>query len=117
MTGMRRGEVLGLRWQDIDVSARRLAVRHTFVSIAYEIKDSTPKTHQARVVDLDPVTIEHLRDHQIRQEAQQEKWGTRLPRERPRLPPRRWFACPPRLLHAGLRCRGPSVRAPPHTAS
>jgi len=75
MTGMRRGEVLGLRWQDIDLGARRPAVRHTFVSVAYEIRDSTPKTHQARVVDLDPVTIDHLRHHQTRQEAQGEKWG------------------------------------------
>lgn len=38
-------------------------------------RDSTPKTHQARVVDLDPVTIDHLRHHQTRQEAQREKWG------------------------------------------
>jgi integrase len=75
MTGMRRGEVLGLRWHDIDLGARRLAVRHTFVSVAYEIRDSTPKTHQARVVDLDPVTIDHLRHHLTRQEAQGEKWG------------------------------------------
>jgi hypothetical protein len=32
MTGMRRGEVLGLRWQDVDLNAARLAVRHTLVS-------------------------------------------------------------------------------------
>lgn len=75
MTGMRRGEVLGLRWQDIDLSAMRLAVRHTLVSVAYEVRDSTPKTHQARVVDLDPVTIGHLSDHRTRQEAQRERWG------------------------------------------
>lgn len=28
-TGMRRGEVLGLRWADVDLDAGRLAVRHT----------------------------------------------------------------------------------------
>jgi integrase len=76
MTGMRRGEVLGLRWQDIDFSSKRLAIRHTLVSVAYEIRDSTPKTHQARVVDLDLVTIEHLRAHQSRQEEQPQEWGS-----------------------------------------
>jgi integrase len=75
MTGMRRGEVLGLRWHDIDLSTGRIAIRHTLVSIAYEIQDSTPKTHQARVVDLDPGTIEHLRAHRSRQAVQQEDWG------------------------------------------
>src|SRR5207244_1336884 len=29
MTGMRQGEILGLRWQDIDLDAGRLEVRHT----------------------------------------------------------------------------------------
>lgn len=45
MTGMRRGEVIGLRWQDVDLDARRLAVRHTITAIGYEIGDSTPKSH------------------------------------------------------------------------
>lgn len=47
LTGMRRGEVLGLRWRDIDWDFARLSVRHTLVSIAYEVQSSTPKTHQA----------------------------------------------------------------------
>lgn len=29
MTGMRRGELLGLRWQDVQVSERRLSIRQT----------------------------------------------------------------------------------------
>jgi integrase len=43
MTGMRRGEVLGLRWSDIDFQASRLAVRHTLVSVNYAIRDSSPR--------------------------------------------------------------------------
>ncbi|MCA1846979.1 MAG: site-specific integrase, partial [Actinobacteria bacterium] len=75
MTGMRRGEVLGLRWHDLDLDAGRLAIRHTLVSVAYEIRDSTPKTHQARVVDLDPNTVEHLRAHRSRQATEPGVWG------------------------------------------
>jgi integrase len=75
MTGMRRGEVLGLRWQDIDFEASRLAIRHTLVSVGYRLQDSTPKTHQARVVDLDGGTLDLLRMHRARQEAERDAWG------------------------------------------
>ena len=35
-TGMRRGEVLGLRWCDLDLDAGRLSVRQALVAIAYD---------------------------------------------------------------------------------
>ena len=63
MTGMRRGEVLGLRWSDVSLDRARLAVRHTIISIAYRVTESTPKTHQARVIDLDAETVRQLRAH------------------------------------------------------
>ena len=75
MTGMRRGEVLGLRWRDVDLDAARLSVRQTIVSVAYEVPISTPKTHQARVIDLDPATVEQLRAHRERQQLEREEWG------------------------------------------
>ena len=75
MTGMRRGEVLGLRWSDVDFDHGRLHVRQAVVSIAYEIIVSTPKNHLARVIDLDPGTVEHLRLHRKRQMEERELWG------------------------------------------
>lgn len=75
MTGMRRGEILGLRWADVDLDAGRLAVRRTLISVAYRIQHSTPKTHQARTIDLDSQTITQLRNHQARQQAEREHWG------------------------------------------
>ena len=36
-TGMRRGEVLGLRWADVDLAAARLSVRHAVVAVAYNV--------------------------------------------------------------------------------
>ena len=76
MTGMRRGEVLGLRWKDIDHNHQRLQVRQALVSVAYKIIVSTPKNHRARVVDLDDGTLLQLRAHRERQRADTIEWGT-----------------------------------------
>jgi integrase len=74
-TGMRRGEVLGLRWGDVDFDAGRLAVRHTIILIAYQVTGSTPKNSQARVVDLDPETVSQLRTHRCGQQVERARQG------------------------------------------
>jgi integrase len=61
-TGMRRGEVLGLRWGDVDLSRRRLSVHRTIIAIAYETAESTVKTRTSRrVIDLAAETVDVLR--------------------------------------------------------
>jgi len=75
MTGMRRGEVLGLRWRDVDLDTKRVHVRQALVSVAYDVIVSSPKNHQARVIDIDPATADHLRAHRIRQQLEREDWG------------------------------------------
>ena len=60
-TGMRRGELLGLRWEDIDLQARRLSVNRSLVSVGYELHESRGKTRTSRrSVDLDPRTVQIL---------------------------------------------------------
>ncbi len=76
MTGMRRGEILGLRWADVDFEASRLSVRHALVAVAYEIIESTPKSHNARVIDLDGETTDLLRAHRRSQQVERHDWGT-----------------------------------------
>jgi integrase len=75
MTGMRRGEILGLRWQDIDPDRARLSVRQALVAVGYEIVHSTPKSHSARVIDLDAETVAQLRAHRQRQDEERAEWG------------------------------------------
>jgi len=75
LTGMRRAEVLGLRWRDLDMDAERLSVRQALVSVGYEIVISTPKTHQARTIDLDPRTVGQLRRHRELQRRERKEWG------------------------------------------
>jgi integrase len=71
MTGMRRGEALGVRWQDIDFHERRVSIRRALVSVAYELHESTPKSRRARVVDLDSGTVDELCAHRTRQQTHQ----------------------------------------------
>lgn len=75
MTGMRRGEILGLRWSDVDLDAAGISVRHAVVTVAYAVLESTPKSHQARMIDLDPGTVELLREHRRRLEVERDEWG------------------------------------------
>jgi integrase len=60
-TGMRRGEVLGLRWCDVDLGAGQVAVRQSLVAVGSESQLSTPKTNRGRrVVAIDRRTCEVL---------------------------------------------------------
>lgn len=60
MTGMRRGELLGLHWSDVDLESARVSVRRNLVSVAYRVIETSPKTNRARVIDLDTETVERL---------------------------------------------------------
>lgn len=74
--GLRRGEVLGLRWIDIDLDASRLSVQQTLVSVAYETRFSVPKTARSRrSVSLDATTVAALRAHRKRQLEERMSWG------------------------------------------
>lgn len=64
---MRRGEVLGLRYHDLDLDGARLSVSQTVVEIGGTIAYSTPKTQKgSRSIALDPGTVEVLRAHRKR---------------------------------------------------
>jgi integrase len=65
-TGMRRGELLALRWQDIDLNAATVSVRRSVSAIkhkgaAREIREGDTKTARPRTIDIDPATVAVLR--------------------------------------------------------
>lgn len=60
-TGMRRGEVLGLRWTDVDVLRKRLSVRQAITAVAYQLRISDVKTGTARrTIDIDDPVVAQL---------------------------------------------------------
>jgi integrase len=68
-TGMRRGEVLGLRWQDVDLEHQRLHVRQCVVSLGGATAIQPPKSRAARrVIPVDASLIDALREHRIQQD-------------------------------------------------
>lgn len=78
-TGMRRGELLGLRWIDVEFPRRRLLVRQTVISVAYEIQRSLPKTNKGRrSIALDDVTLQALRTHRHAQAQDRAATGSEV---------------------------------------
>jgi integrase len=68
-TGMRQGELLALRWVDIDLVAGTVAVRHTLQRRTHDLAE--PKTDRARrTLRLGVSAIATLRDHRNRQRLQ-----------------------------------------------
>ncbi|MBF0818601.1 site-specific integrase [Streptococcus acidominimus] len=77
-TGMRKSEVLALRWKDIDFSTSKLSVNQT---VAYGENNAvifqTPKTKKSkRTISLDPTTVKILK--KWRQERQFFSFPARL---------------------------------------
>ena len=77
-TGMRRGELLGLRWGDVDFENGRVSIRRTVSRIAHKIVVSSgTKTGKGRAVDLDATTLSELKTHRARQGREQLLLGIR----------------------------------------
>ena len=75
MTGMRRGEVLGLRWSAIDFPKKRLVVENSVQLLDGKIIEQPPKTQSSRrSVDLDDDTLEVLANWRATLEERGAEW-------------------------------------------
>lgn len=72
MTGMRRGEVCGLRWSDVDLEQSRIEVRQQLLTLRGELmfSERTKTDRGRRRIDLDPGTVAVLRKQERRQKEQ-----------------------------------------------
>ena len=76
-TGMRRAELAGLRWVDVDLAAARLSPRRPRVVVNYVVHESEPKTRMGkRSLALDPATLTALEEHKGRQDQERTEVGS-----------------------------------------
>jgi integrase len=69
--GLRQGEALGLRWEDIDMASGVLRIRNQLQRINGRLTLVEPKTERSRrALVVPPTILEHLRDHEKRQVAE-----------------------------------------------
>jgi len=73
MTGMRRGEVCGLKWEDVDLEKGRLSVRRALIPHEGAVISSEPKTARGRrQIALDAGTVEAFKAQAQQQLADQD---------------------------------------------
>lgn len=75
-TGMRRGEILGLRWIDVDLSAGTITISSTRIRFGKTTATSTPKTARGnRTIAVGPATCAALRTWKRTQAAERLQLG------------------------------------------
>jgi integrase len=77
-TGIRRGELLGLRWSDLDLKASRLTVNQSLERTKGETRLKAPKTSTSRrTIALPGITVEALTHHKAEQAKECLKLGVK----------------------------------------
>lgn len=74
--GLRRGELLGLRWADVDLEAGRLSITQAMKIVNNRPAFGEPKTAKSRrMVELTPLAVEALRRHRHEQRKERLAFG------------------------------------------
>lgn len=74
-TGARRGELLNLRWGDVDLDTPQIHIKGSAAVIDRQRVEGTTKSGRSRVVSLDAGTVKVLKAHRARQDADKLKLG------------------------------------------
>lgn len=73
---MRRGEILALRWKDVDLAGGRLSISQSLEETRGVLKFKQPKTAKGRrMITLPPITTEALVEHHAAQANQRDLLG------------------------------------------
>ncbi len=77
LTGMRQGELLGLRWRDVDLALSMVSVQQTFYRLGKQMLFKAPKTAKAqRTIALPAMLVEELRALRYEHEENRRLIGT-----------------------------------------
>jgi integrase len=74
-TGARRGELLNLRWRDVDLDLAEVRITGSAAVIAGQRIEGTTKSGRSRTVSIDADTVQVLRDHRKRQTEERLRVG------------------------------------------
>jgi len=75
-TGLRRGELCGIRWSDLNLEAKTATIKQQLVESGRELHFGEPKTKKGgRVISLDAETVTSLRSHKAAQATERLAWG------------------------------------------
>lgn len=77
LCGMRRGEIIALRWKDIDLAGAVIAVTRSAEQVGTEVRYKETKSGKARTVALSSTVLEELKRHRLAQAEEQLKLGMR----------------------------------------
>jgi len=77
-TGMRRGEVVALRWRHVDLDRGRISIEESTEQTKSGIRFKAPKSGKGRTVALPKTVEEELRNQRLRQAQALLKLGIRL---------------------------------------
>jgi integrase len=66
ISGVRRGELCGLRWPRVRLVEGDLVVARNYVQAGSALVEKDTKTHQVRRIALDPLSVDILRGHRER---------------------------------------------------
>ncbi|MFJ5622023.1 site-specific integrase [Peribacillus loiseleuriae] len=76
-TGMRRGEILGLKWSDVNFTQKKISIVRTLYYIPDQgiIEQSTKNDGSARVISISDLVINELKKHQLWQKERKLEYG------------------------------------------
>ena len=74
--GLREGELLGLRWQDVNLDAETLSVRQQLTRTRSGLSFTSPKGDKSRSIRLASHTVRVLKHHNIGQNEERLKAGS-----------------------------------------
>jgi hypothetical protein len=82
VTGARRGEVLALRWENVDLESGVLTIRHSVSQLNGVTTIKGTKTHQTRRIALDAETVALLTEHRAEIATRLAELGERFDEQR-----------------------------------
>jgi integrase len=74
-TGMRRGELMALTWECVDLEAGIISVERSTAQLGKDLVTTTPKNHERRKVKLDARTVAALKAWRKIQAEERLAWG------------------------------------------